>query len=127
MAGVPPVLIVTDDPLWRKQLTRALALTGYATVAADSLSAALAAVAARPSAILLDAASGAMRAVARARGTSVDAVPLLLLANEDDGETLAAELGADAFLRKPFGLADLLALLSQHVVQASSPRSDDAV
>jgi DNA-binding response OmpR family regulator len=115
------VLTVVGDALLRAFLTAALEDAGYAvTAAADAVAGVAAAGAAPPAVILLDldvdrpAADGAGFAAWYRRQPEPRA-PLLLLSTRSVAATVAATeaAGAAGFLRLPFALDDLLALVAQ--------------
>ncbi len=115
MTAPPSVLIVDDEPAIRRLLRTSLAAHGYRTVEAESGAAALAAVAAGGiDVVVLDLGLpdlDGMEVIRRLRAAS--AVPLVVLtAREDERAKVAAlDLGADDYVTKPFGIAELMARL----------------
>lgn len=109
------ILVVDDDDSIRQFIVMALGDAGYEVESAEHGQAALRALeATRPDLILLDmrmpvmdgwAFSGAYRQLA------VRHVPLVVLTASRDAAQTAAEVGADAFLAKPFELQALLSLV----------------
>ncbi len=116
-APEPLVLVVDDEASVRQALERALRLEGFAVSTAAGGRAALAAVAARPPAVVvldvmmpdLDGVS----VVRRMRADGLD-VPVCILSARDEVEDRVAGLqaGADDYLVKPFALAELTARLN---------------
>ncbi len=116
-APEPLVLVVDDEATVRQALERARRLEGFAVSTAAGGRAALAAVAARPPAVVvldvmmpdLDGVS----VVRRMRADGLD-VPVCILSARDEVEDRVAGLqaGADDYLVKPFALAELTARLN---------------
>jgi two-component system, OmpR family, response regulator MprA len=110
------VLVVDDDAAVRQSLATALERDGYAVLAAQDGSAALAhLVAAKVDAIVLDVAMREPNGLEvcrrlRARG---DRTPILMLTARDlvDDRVAGLDAGADDYLVKPFALAELRARL----------------
>jgi two-component system response regulator MprA len=110
------VLVVDDDAAVRQSLATALERDGYAVLAAEDGSAALAhLVAANVDAIVLDVAMREPNGLEvcrrlRARG---DRTPILMLTARDlvDDRVAGLDAGADDYLAKPFALAELRARL----------------
>ena len=107
------VLIVDDEPQIRRALTLNLAARGFHTIEADSGTAALTATAAEhPDLVLLDLGLPGMDGLTvleALRGWST--VPVIVLTARDDerSKVLALEAGADDYVTKPFGMAELVA------------------
>ena len=110
------VLVVDDEATIRESLERALRLEGFAVETAAGGTAALAAVARRPPAVIvLDVMMPDLDGVAvlrRLRAGGID-VPVCILSARDDVEDRVRGLqaGADDYLVKPFALEELLARL----------------
>ena len=111
----PRVLVVDDDPQIRRALRINLAAHGYRVLQAEDGGTALRVAAAeRPDVVVLDLGlpdlDGA-EVIAGLRGWST--VPIIVLtARTGPGDTVAAlDAGADDYVRKPFGMAELLARL----------------
>ena len=108
-------LCVDDDAHMRTTLRRTLAHFGLVAATVADAPEALAWLAVRrPDVVLLDlslptspgeAVAGALRA------RWGDDVPLVVISASDDGQARAEALGARAYLRKPFDLAELVAAL----------------
>ncbi len=111
----PLVLIVDDEPAIRRLLRTGLAAGGYRTSEAETAAAAIAQVAAEPpDVILLDLGLPDMDGVEVIRALRAhSAVPIVVLSARDDerGKVAALDLGADDYVTKPFGMAELIARL----------------
>jgi len=109
------VLVVDDEPQIHRFLGPALEAAGYAPLRAETAREGLRLAAARgPACILLDLGLPDMdgkEALARLRAFS--AVPVIIISARDrEAEKVAAlDAGADDYVEKPFGLAELLARL----------------
>jgi CheY-like chemotaxis protein len=108
----PRVLVVEDTATVRRLLAEVLGLDGVEVTAVGDGRAALAAFpVVRPDLVLTDVEMPVLDGLSltrelRDRGADV---PVVVLTGRDDPATrrAAAEAGADAFLAKPFGLAEL--------------------
>lgn len=115
MTAPPLVLIVDDDPAIRRLLRTSLLAEGYRITEAASGEATLAAVSSDGiDVVLLDLGLpdlDGMEVIRRLRAAS--AIPILVLtAREDERSKVAAlDLGADDYVTKPFGIAELSARL----------------
>ena len=113
--GAPWVLVVDDDSALRAVLAATLGYGGFAVgTAADAAGALDWLAARRPDAVLLDLSlpTSPGEVVAEAlRDRWGGDVPIVVMSASDDGQVRAAALGATAFLRKPFDLAELLEAL----------------
>jgi two-component system KDP operon response regulator KdpE len=111
----PSVLVVDDEPAIRRLLRTSLATQGWRVVEAANGAAALAAVAAAaPDVVLLDLGLpdiDGMEVLRRLRAAS--AVPVVVLTAREDERAKVAALdgGADDYVTKPFGTAELVARL----------------
>jgi two-component system KDP operon response regulator KdpE len=112
----PPVILVIDDePQIHRFLGPALEAAGYAALRAETAREGLRLAASRaPDCVLLDLGLPDMdgkEALARLRAFS--AVPVIIISARDrEAEKVAAlDAGADDYVEKPFGLAELLARL----------------
>jgi two-component system KDP operon response regulator KdpE len=109
------VLVVDDDP----QLVRALRITltarGYeVTTAADASSALAAATRTRPELVVLDLGLPDLDGVAvieAFRGWSTAPIVVLSARHHETAKVDALDAGADDYITKPFGMAELLARL----------------
>jgi two-component system KDP operon response regulator KdpE len=110
---VTKVLIVDDEPQIRRALTLNLGARGYAVVEAPNGEAALAAAAAEhPDIVLLDLGLPGMdgtTVIEALRGWTK--VPIIVLTVRDDerSKVQVLEAGADDYVTKPFGMAELVA------------------
>ena len=112
------VLVIDDDKAIRDLVAMALSDLGYEVVGAGDGAAALDRLAAsRPSVILLDMRMPVMdgwefaRAYAQMPGPRA---PVIIMSAARDAASQAAEVKADAYLAKPFNLADLFACVEQY-------------
>ncbi|WP_431305526.1 response regulator [Sediminicoccus sp. BL-A-41-H5] len=116
MTAAPlPVLVVDDEPQIHRFLGPALEAAGYAPLRAETAREGLRLAAARgPACVLLDLGLPDMdgkEVLARLR--SFSSVPVIVISARDrEAEKVAAlDAGADDYVEKPFGLAELLARL----------------
>ena len=121
------VLVVDDDEVVRGFVGEALRAEGYAVAAAPEAGAALdllwAAWEDQPDVILLDLLLPAVDGRGFTdlyRELPVRHAPIVLLSAQDELERIAAETGAAAGLRKPFGLDELLATVARYARPDSS-------
>jgi CheY-like chemotaxis protein len=116
------VLLVEDDPDLRVFVQEVLEEAGYRVLAAcDGLDALEQAAAQAPDLILLDMRMPRMDGweFARAfRAQHPRRVPIIVFTAATDAAWRAAQIQADGYLPKPFELADLLAVVEQHVHSA---------
>ena len=115
MIQSPLVLIVDDDPAIRRLLRASLGAEGYRTIEAARGTEALAAAAATPpDLVLLDLGLPDMDGIEvlkRLRATSPVPVVVLSAREDERGKVAALDLGADDYVTKPFGVAELAARL----------------
>lgn len=116
MSAAPlTILVIDDEPQIHRFLGPALEAAGYAPLRAENAREGLRLAASRgPACVLLDLGLPDMdgkEALARLRAFS--AVPVIVIsAREREAEKVAAlDAGADDYVEKPFGLAELLARL----------------
>lgn len=108
------ILIVDDEPPIRRLLRTSLASQGFQVTEAENGSDALAAIEeSRPDLVILDLGLpdiDGSEVIRRLRGDD-NAVPILVLSSRSDekGKVEALDLGADDFVTKPFGTAELFA------------------
>ena len=115
-AGGPiRVLVIDDEPPIRKLLRMGLQAEGYETIEAPSGKAGLDLLAEGPDIIILDLGLPDMDGLELLRElrTRSDQVPIVVLSSRDDegGKVEALDRGADDYVTKPFGMAELLARL----------------
>jgi two-component system, OmpR family, KDP operon response regulator KdpE len=126
MTGNPvTVLVVDDEPAIRRLLRTSLAAQGYRIVEAETASAALAEIRGHePDIVILDLGlpdSDGLDVIRAVRSSSP--VPIVVLSSRGDerGKVEALDLGADDYLTKPFGMAELVARIRaalRHRLQA---------
>jgi DNA-binding response OmpR family regulator len=108
------ILLVEDDPSIARGLSMNLGLEGFrAVAAADGEEALRLAQSQRPDLIVLDLMLprvDGLEVIRRLRGQNED-VPIVVLSAKGDeaDKVLALSLGADDYVTKPFGLAELIA------------------
>ncbi len=107
------VLVVDDEPPIRRLLRTSLTAQGYRIVEADNAAAALAEIRNHePDVVILDLGlpdGDGLTVIETVRRNS--AVPIIVLSSRSDerGKVAALDLGADDYLTKPFGMAELVA------------------
>jgi two-component system response regulator MprA len=117
-AGVPTVFVVDDDEWVHEALTMALEAEGYRVIGAhDGLEALEQLEEHRPKLILLDwmmpRLDGPGFAQALAQRGLRPAVPIIVLTADGNARQKAEQVGAEAVLRKPFDLLELLATVER--------------
>jgi two-component system KDP operon response regulator KdpE len=119
------VLVVDDEPPIRRFLRTSLGAAGHHIVTAENAADALKALAGeKPDLVILDLGlpdRSGLDVIAEIRRSS--AVPIIILSARDDERTKveALDLGADDYVSKPFGMAELMARLRaavRHAFQA---------
>ncbi len=114
-AARPSVLVIDDEPQLHRFLGPALEAAGYVALRAETAREGLRLAAARgPACVLLDLGlpdTDGKEALARLRAFS--SVPVIIISARDrEAEKVAAlDAGADDYVEKPFGIAELLARL----------------
>ena len=125
MAKALTVLVVDDEPPIRRFLRTSLVASGYRIVEAEDAAGALRSLAIeKPDLVILDLGlpdKSGLELIAEIRKTST--VPILVLSARHDerSKVEALDLGADDFISKPFGMAELMARLRaalRHAFQA---------
>jgi CheY-like chemotaxis protein len=124
--GATLILLVEDDPAIRRMMQMALEEEGYEVVAvADGLDALGALEQRQPGLILLDLRMPRMNGWEFAesyRSRPGPRVPIVALTAGRDIAGKAAEIGADAYLGKPFDLEQLLAVV-RSITEGARPAS----
>ena len=109
-----PLLVVDDDPAMRRLLRTSLTVQGYRVFEAATGSEALEIAGHQaPEVILLDLGLpdiDGIDVIRRLRGTG-SMLPIIVLSSRGDeqGKVEALDLGADDYVTKPFGMAELIA------------------
>ena len=107
------VLIVDDEPAIRRLLRTGLTAGGYRTIEAQTAADAIAMVGCEsPDLVLLDLGLPDMEGIELVRTIRASSpVPIVVLSARDDerGKVAALDLGADDYVTKPFGMAELIA------------------
>src|ERR1700745_3155504 len=125
MAKTFTVLVVDDEPPLRRFLRTSLAASGYRIVEAEDAAGGLRALTTeKPDLVILDLGlpdKSGLELIGEIRRTST--VPILVLSARHDerSKVEALDLGADDYLSKPFGMAELMARLRaalRHAFQA---------
>ncbi|MDB5407325.1 MAG: DNA-binding response regulator [Rhodospirillales bacterium] len=124
-ANLVTILVVDDEPAIRRLLRTSLTVQGYRIVEAETAEAALAEIRNYPpDVVILDLGlpdRDGLDVVATVRQSS--AVPIIVLSSRGDerAKVEALELGADDYVTKPFGMAELVARIRaalRHRLQA---------
>jgi two-component system, OmpR family, KDP operon response regulator KdpE len=109
----PSVLVADDDPAVRLLLRRELTAAGYRVQAVEPSQRALRSITERQfDLLILDidaAAAGGLEAIRIAREMSTVPILALSVRADEDATIEALEKGADDYVRKPFGVKELLA------------------
>ncbi len=115
----PLILIVDDDPRIRQMLRDLLVEEGFAvTTAADGLQAIRLAVDQPPTMVILDMTLPQMNGyevAAALRAAHGRALPILTITADGEAAAKARRVGAFAYLRKPFDLDHLVAVVRRGV------------
>ena len=126
------ILIVDDDEDIVETLTMVLAEAGYSIVTASNGEGALAHLQSglRPALILLDLMMPVMNAwqlhERLAGDPALGAVPIVAISGDGSIQRKAQQVGAAAWLRKPFDLVDLLETVRHHaLVSAPSEQREE--
>jgi len=119
------ILVVDDEPAIRRLLRTSLTAQGYRIVEAETAAAALAEIRDHPPDVVILALGlpdrDGLDVIATVRQSS--AVPIIVLSSRGDerAKVEALELGADDYVTKPFGMAELVARIRaalRHGLQA---------
>lgn len=107
------ILIVDDEPQIRRFLRSGLGAQGYQTIEADDAASALHEAARElPDLVILDLGlpdQDGLAVIERIRETSMVPIIVLSVRNDERGKVLALDKGADDYVVKPFGMAELIA------------------
>jgi len=115
MASAVTVLVVDDEPPIRRFLRTSLTAAGHRVVTAEDGAGAIAGLAGeKPDVVILDLGlpdRSGLEVIGEIRKRS--AVPIIVLSARDDekSKVAALDLGADDYISKPFGMAELMARL----------------
>jgi len=115
MANAYTVLVIDDEPPILRFLRTSLRAAGHQVVTAENASEALSALAAeKPDVVILDLGlpdRSGFEVIGEIRKQSP--VPIIVLSARDDerSKVQALDLGADDYIGKPFGIAELMARL----------------
>ena len=111
MADGPTILLVEDDPATRNEVARNLRLHGYRVVEASDAAEALRRwEARRPDVVLLDLGLPDRDGLGWSVGSGATrSTPIIILSarGEERSKVEALERGADDYVTKPFGMAEL--------------------
>lgn len=125
------VLIVDDEPQIRRLLRTGFELKNYKTIEAETVKSGLeAAVMHSPDLIILDLAlpdGNGAEIVERFRGWSGSGIIVLSVTKEEAEMVRLLELGADDYITKPFGMAELLARAKVVLRRPAQAVTPDAV
>jgi len=120
--GSTSVLVVDDEPQLRHALSVNLRARGYVVhQAATGTEALRAAADARPDAVILDLGLpdiDGVEVVAGIRGWSTTPIIILSVRETEHDKVAALDAGADDYVTKPFGMAELLARLRAAIRRA---------
>jgi ribonuclease P protein subunit RPR2 len=129
------ILVVDDDPNLRALLRTSFEVAHIEVGEADSARSAAQKIASRhPDVVVLDVGMPGVSGLVFCRGMKADPytrdIPVVLLTGDAVSELSAHEVGADAFLRKPFSPLALLAVVErlgakQHVASPPSAESPE--
>jgi two-component system, OmpR family, KDP operon response regulator KdpE len=114
MSDRTPLLVVDDEPPIRRLLRTSLGAEGFEVIEADNAEKALTAIETRkPEIVILDLGlpdEDGLDVIRRIR-RSGSKLPIVVLSSRGDerGKVEALELGADDYVTKPFGIAELVA------------------
>ena len=113
------ILLVEDEPILCNVLTRTLAARGYLVLTAGSFLEATAQLAVKPALLILDIGlpDGSGWDVARWTESLIDPVPIIVISGQTPDRRQIQRFHPVAFLAKPFAVSDLLAAVSEHLVQ----------
>lgn len=122
MADIAPILIVDDDPGLRALVAATLELEGHAVVTAADGAVALDLVDKhKPVLILLDKNMPRLDgpAFARELRSKGQTMPIVVVSGSEGGKRFAREINAHSYIRKPFKVPQLLAIVSEFMSKLS--------
>ena len=127
MTGTRRLLVVDDDATIREMLEMVLDSEGYEVVTAPHGVAAFALLdQIRPHVILLDMKMPVMDGwgfLEQYRRRPGPKVPVVVLTAAQDDSRRAGEVGADAYVAKPFAIDDLISVLDRCIAAGASARA----
>jgi DNA-binding response OmpR family regulator len=127
LGGVPWVLVVEDDPSLRTLIQEALQDVGLPVkTAVDGWQALGWAIPERPSLVVLDLRLPQLdgdEVAAVLRMAHADPVPIVVITGREDAAEQARRMGAFAYLRKPFDMDHLVALVRRALAGPSGDGS----
>jgi two-component system KDP operon response regulator KdpE len=107
------ILVVDDEPPIRRFLRTTLEAQGYRVIEAETGAAAIVdGLGSKPDVIILDLGlpdMNGLEVIAAIRATSGVPIIVLSIRDEERGKVEALDLGADDYVTKPFGMAELIA------------------
>lgn len=125
MAKLDTVLVVDDEPPIRRLLRTSLAAAGYRVVEAEDAASAMRLLAAeKPDLLILDLGlpdQSGLELITEVRKTSSVPIVVLSARHDERSKVEALDRGADDYVSKPFGMAELAARLRaalRHAFQA---------
>ena len=125
MARDPTVLVIDDEPPIRRLLRTTLTAAGYRVAEAETASAGLRSLAVeKPDLVILDLGlpdHSGIELIAEIRKASRVPIVVLSARHDERAKVAALDLGADDYVAKPFGMAELMARLRaalRHAFQA---------
>lgn len=127
LANEVSVLAVDDDPSILDLMTDILSGEGYRVLAAQNGVEALAVLGSeKPCVVLLDMRMPTMDGwgFANALRTKGLHLPVVVVTAAENARAWAQEIGADAYLAKPFQLGDLLRIVERFCPRADGPGTD---
>jgi two-component system, OmpR family, KDP operon response regulator KdpE len=125
MARDPTVLVVDDEPPIRRLLRTTLTAAGYRVAEAETAAAGLRSLAVeKPDLVILDLGlpdHSGLELIGEIRKASRVPIVVLSARHDERAKVAALDLGADDYVAKPFGMAELMARLRaalRHAFQA---------
>src|SRR5438477_6882107 len=131
MANGYTVLVVDDEPPIRRFLRTSLTAAGHRVVTAEDAAGALAGIAGqKPDVIILDLGlpdKSGLDVIAEIRPRSPVRIIVLSARDDERSKVEALDLGADDYISKPFGMAELTARLRAALRHAFQAQGETAV